>query len=352
MSTLESYTHFAKQIARTGWFFGLRQMTERQVAKFGEQPPKVEITKKAPNTRQLLSDVATFLRKDAAMVREGLLPSVENDLDTPRVQFRRILEMFQDLQSAHQRRLGREGKEVAAEYLSDTSSDKDDLPDYFVQNFHYQTGGYLTDQSARLYDVQVETLFLGTSGAMRRCALGEVARYVKGRNQRSLKMLDVACGTGRFLAQVRQALPCLPLTGVDLSAAYISEAERYLKEWRAIDLKVGNAESLPVPDASQDIVTTIYLFHELPPEVRRTAVQEFARVLKPGGILVFMDSLQYGDNPNYDGLLEAFPQRFHEPYYRNYLIDDLASVFTQNNLTIQNSQNALLSKVVTCEKTY
>ena len=42
---------------------------------------------------------------------------------------------------------------------------------------------------------------------------------------------------------------------------------------------------------------------------------EFARVLKPGGRLVLVDSLQHGDEPDYDGLLELFPQSFHEPYY-------------------------------------
>jgi ubiquinone/menaquinone biosynthesis C-methylase UbiE len=38
-----------------------------------------------------------------------------------------------------------------------------------------------------------------------------------------------------------------------------------------------------VPDESQDAVTSIFLFHELPPKVRRTVFRECARVLKPGG---------------------------------------------------------------------
>ena len=45
---------------------------------------------------------------------------------------------------------------------------------------------------------------------------------------------------------------------------------------------------------------------------------EIARVLKPGGLFVFLDSLQMGDKPGWDGLLEGFPHRFHEPYYRHY----------------------------------
>ena len=56
--------------------------------------------------------------------------------------------------------------------------------------------------------------------------------------------------------------------------------------------------AIPLPDASQDIVTTVFLFHELPPEVRRRVAAEMARVLKPGGLLVFIDSLQMGDRPD------------------------------------------------------
>ena len=38
-------------------------------------------------------------------------------------------------------------------------------------------------------------------------------------------------------------------------------------------------------------------------------------MLKPGGRLVLLDSLQRGDQPDYEGLLELFPQNYHEPYY-------------------------------------
>ena len=54
-------------------------------------------------------------------------------------------------------------------------------------------------------------------------------------------------------------------------------------------------ESIPLPDESQDAVTSIFMFHELPPKVRRIVLSEFARVLKPGGRLVLVDSLQHGD---------------------------------------------------------
>jgi hypothetical protein len=36
-------------------------------------------------------------------------------------------------------------------------------PRYYLQNFHYQSGGWMTDDSAERYDTQVEVLFNGTA---------------------------------------------------------------------------------------------------------------------------------------------------------------------------------------------
>ena len=49
----------------------------------------------------------------------------------------------------------------------------------------------------------------------------------------------------------------------------------------------------PIP-RSQSHSQCVYLFHELPPEARRAAAAEMARVLKPGGIVVLTDSVQVG----------------------------------------------------------
>ena len=51
------------------------------------------------------------------------------------------------------------------------ATDLSAFPDYYLRNFHYQTGGYLSERSAKLYDQQVEVLFIGSADAMRRQAL-------------------------------------------------------------------------------------------------------------------------------------------------------------------------------------
>jgi ubiquinone/menaquinone biosynthesis C-methylase UbiE len=101
---------------------------------------------------------------------------------------------------------------------------------------------------------------------------------------------------------------------------------------------------------SQDAVTTIFLFHELPPKVRRSALRECARVLKRGGRLIFQDSLQRGDQKDYEGLLQLFPQNYHEPYYASYTKEDFGALASECGLVYVRSVMAFVSKVMVFTK--
>jgi ubiquinone/menaquinone biosynthesis C-methylase UbiE len=103
---------------------------------------------------------------------------------------------------------------------------------------------------------------------------------------------------------------------------------------------------MPFADAEFDIVSCLYLFHELPARVRRAVVAEIRRVLKPGGTLIFVDSLQTGDEPDYDALLDYFPFAFYEPYYARYLNEDLDRLM-RPGFTPEERSLAYFSKVVT-----
>jgi ubiquinone/menaquinone biosynthesis C-methylase UbiE len=92
------------------------------------------------------------------------------------------------------------------------------------------------------------------------------------------------------------------------------------------------------------------MLHELPPKVRRIVFREFARVLKPGGRLVIVDSLQIGDEPDYDGMLELFPRSYHEPYYTSYLKEDFRGIAAACGLTHVRDVNAFFSKVMVFDK--
>lgn len=338
--------HLANQAVRLGWYWSLSRYIERQTREAG-LAPTYKPQRPVPAFQELLTDLGQLLLEDATAVGEGHYPPMPETSDSLSTHISRIRAMIADVPEA----LARRASENADSATSAPAARDGALPDYYTQDFHFQTGGYLTAESARLYDVQVETLFMGAAGPMRRRALRAVSDAVRGRDQRHLKMLDVACGTGRFLRQVRLAFPRLDLTGLDLSQAYLDEGRAQFADLKGARWLAGNAEAIPLPDASLDIVSCIFLFHELPPEVRRHVTREMARVLKPGGRLVFMDSLQMGDKPGWDGLLEAFPVRFHEPYFRHYAIDDLDTLFTSAGLVPIEHATPFLSKLVVCTKT-
>jgi ubiquinone/menaquinone biosynthesis C-methylase UbiE len=297
-----------------------------------------------PNRNQIYGDMAALFMQDLANVEAGVYPlPVDHDGSLPTL-FHRSRLFFEDLPDIHRRRKRRAKTEVL------TEETRGKRPRYYLQNFHFQSGGWMTDDSAERYDTQVEVLFNGTANAIRRQALPQLREVFAGRDQRKLKLLDIGCGTGRFLDAVKQAWPRLPMLGLDMSEAYIRHAKRQLKRWAWIRFIVGKAEAAPLPDNSQDAVTSTFLFHELPSKIRRIVFSECARVLKPGGRLVIVDSLQRGDRPDYEGILELFPQNYHEPYYESYISEDFCELGANCGLAYIRTVNAFVSKVMVFDK--
>jgi ubiquinone/menaquinone biosynthesis C-methylase UbiE len=288
--------------------------------------------------------MAALFRRDLANVEAGIYPVPEDHDGALPILLNRSRLFFEDLPEIHRRRESGQVREV----LSAKTRGK--RPDYYLQNFHFQSGGWMTRDSAQRYDAQVEVLFKGTANAIRRQALPPLHELFAGRDQRHLRFLDVGCGTGRFLHFFKQAWPRLPTVGLDLSEAYLAEAKRHLRRWCWINLIVANAEAVPLDDESLDAVACIFMFHELPPKVRRIVFCEFARLLKPGGRLVVLDSLQIGDEPDYDGMLEVFPQNYHEPFYASYLREDFGRIAKTCGLTHIRDVNAFVSKVMVFDK--
>jgi len=335
-SALDRLIYGASQTARVAWFAG-HYVAGRRVLK--PLPDRARPSGPIPDRKALLAALLDLFRRDWRNIAAGHYRAPEALPASPLRLLRRSREYFRDLPQVDRRRHAREGQEPAEDPRFA------ELPRYFRQNFHYQSGGYLSDESARLYDLQVEVLFTGAADAMRRQVLVPVARYLAGGDSRGCSVLDIGCGTGRLLAMMRREWPGLHLTGIDLSAPYLAAARRVLRENARLRLMVAPGEALPFADASQDIVTCVFLFHELPAGVRAAVAGEMARVLKPGGRAIVLDSLQRGDRPDWDGLLDLFPHHFHEPYYASYIDADIDALFSPHGLRRTETTLAYLSKL-------
>src|SRR5262249_46034844 len=195
--------------ARVAWYMGHYFASRRFRA--AKQPEERKRSGKGPGRNFIFEQMGALFARDLANVGKSYYPMPRDRDGTLHQVIETSRRYFADLPLAAERKAQGQGTEVYSAELAEK------FPAYFLQNFHYQTGGYLTEESAQLYDMQVEVLFSGTANAMRRQCLVPIANFLRHKDQRRMALLDIACGTGRFLRFVKQAFPRLPLTRRDLS---------------------------------------------------------------------------------------------------------------------------------------
>ena len=330
----------AAAAASAAWWTATGTLVRAVSQRAGPAPaPSPRVGSAPPPRGHLQKLLADAFARDAADVAAGLYPAPAAGRVAPLRAVLRAADTILDARAVGARR------SANASHLA-PEADSPAFPRYYRQNFHHQSGGWFTAASARRYEAQVEALFSGAAGPMRRRALSLLAKAWKGRDHRGAAIVDVACGSGSFLADLKGAFPRAGVIGLDLSRPYLDEARR-----RAGVAGVqAAAERLPFADASLDAVTCVYLFHELPPKVRPAVAAELARVLKPGGLLAFADSVQAEDAPEVARLLEAFPALFHEPYYESYQGEDLVGLFEGTGLRLRDRDQAFLTKALLFER--
>lgn len=247
---------------------------------------------------------------------------------------------------------GRAMRRMRASDFRDLPKDVDlsQYPHYFCRNFHWQSDGYLSTRSAELYDAAVEFVFLGSADVMRRQIIPPITRWLRTEHQGRARILDVATGTGHPLLQLVKTHPSHKYYALDLSQFYLDVAERAADPKLDISFVVENAEEMPFKDQSFDVVTSVYLFHELPKSARRRVYREMFRVLRPGGLLVIEDSAQLSESGEIQTLLERFPADLHEPFYQDYLRDDLEVGLEEAGFAIESVEPTFVSKVVVAHR--
>ncbi len=94
-----------------------------------------------------------------------------------------------------------------------------------------------------------------------------------------LRILDAGCGTGRNLQHFRRRGT---VTGLDVAPPALALARQRDQD----RLVRGSVDALPFPRDAFDLVTSFDVIYHLAVRSEDTALQEFARVLRPGGALL------------------------------------------------------------------
>ena len=113
------------------------------------------------------------------------------------------------------------------------------------------------------------------------------------------RVLEVGCGRGVGI-EILLRLGAAHVTGFDLDPKMVALAQARLTQYGdRVRVFAGDAESIDAPDASLDAVVDYGILHHVPNWQK--ALQEIARVLKPGGKFYFEDLLK--------GLISSWPAR-------------------------------------------
>ncbi len=92
--------------------------------------------------------------------------------------------------------------------------------------------------------------------------------------------LDAGCGTGGFLRTIRARFPDWRWQGLD----YEPLAVELARQRSGTQIVQGSVEQLPYADGEFDAVTSADVLYHVDDDIR--ALQEFHRVLRPGGMVV------------------------------------------------------------------
>jgi ubiquinone/menaquinone biosynthesis C-methylase UbiE len=105
-------------------------------------------------------------------------------------------------------------------------------------------------------------------------------------------VLEVAVGPGLGLVEIlKQVSKTNIVYGIDLSPKMLEKAQQRVQKTRFtnVDLREADARQLPFPDETFDIVFNCYMLDLIPLGDLSVVLEQFKRVLKPGGRLVLVN---------------------------------------------------------------
>ncbi|MEB3213532.1 MAG: class I SAM-dependent methyltransferase [Leptolyngbyaceae bacterium] len=171
-------------------------------------------------------------------------------------------------------------------------------------NIHRMPGGYLDDQfnTGVMYDHGTFLYGYGWFGPLNDELGHTLIHQVLNEHYPELQpqtILDLGCAVGHSTLPYASAFPEAKVHGVDLSASLLKYA---IARARVLDQTVyfsqQNAENTEFSNQSFDLVVSHILFHEIPDVARQRIFAESYRLLKPGGVMVHLESKLFLNPPS------------------------------------------------------
>jgi len=115
-------------------------------------------------------------------------------------------------------------------------------------------------------------------------------KAIKGIKKEKIKVLDVACGTGRMLPDVFSTKKEIEYHGLDTSKQMLEELKKKAKKIRKlkeIKIHLSDAAKMPFKNNEFDLVYTYHLLWHIEREDQKKVIKEMIRITKPKGLIIF-----------------------------------------------------------------
>ena len=110
------------------------------------------------------------------------------------------------------------------------------------------------------------------------------------------RVLEIGCGTGNLAILLKRIHPEAEVVGLDPDPKALARARRKAASTSAsVEFDLGFSEELPYPDGSFERVLSALMFHHLDLPVKKLALLEARRVLRPGGSIHMVDLAAGGE---------------------------------------------------------
>ena len=199
------------------------------------------------------------------------------------------------------------------------------LPEYYTAvDFHQHTGGVYSDPVDGLsYEIGRRT----TNPAHMDPNLIYRLSYSQLPDKAYGKVLDWGTGHGAGLVEWQKLHSESECYGVDLSAPSLKLANKRAQEAGfRFKLSQQDLEHLDFKDDTFDLVFHLFMFHEIPPQNLKNALEEVYRILKPGGIFAGPEFGQGGDSPMLEAVQMSHAWTNNETYATAWYQFDMEQV--------------------------
>jgi len=120
-------------------------------------------------------------------------------------------------------------------------------------------------------------------------AIDDLDRLIEDRRAVYSVAVDVGCGFGRSFRLLRERFGAERLIGVDIETEALARSARQAeRDGLTVELAHASSSDLPLASDSADIVFCHQTLHHLVEQ--ESALREFHRILKPGGLLLLAES--------------------------------------------------------------